>query len=265
MRRLVAALIALLLAFTARGMWRRGRASRHCRHRSGGSGAGPAPRCRRRRGGITHRRSARRSPRSSSSHSRTGRAFPQSVTDRLADGKAMVLLFYNSDQDVTNDLRKQVDIVAEDNTGMIDLLTYDLGKSAEVDDSGKVVVDEEELTDDPKGQEAVSFARLLGIDSRTVPSSSSTSRDTRSSSRAGSSTPSCSSAKWSARPSRRPSGAARRGLTLRRASQRVLGTTTRRLRRGCVPGRSPSLSARPKSSARARGCAARSRRTRSPR
>jgi len=93
-----------------------------------------------------------------------GEGVPQSVTDRLADGKAMLLLFYNSDQDVTNDLRKQVDMVAEDNTGMIDLLTYNLGKSAEVDDSGKVVVDEEELTDDPKGQEAVSFARLLEID-----------------------------------------------------------------------------------------------------
>ena len=162
-----------------------------------------------------------------------GEGVPQSVTDRLADGKAMMLLFYNSDQDVTNDLRKQVDMVAEDNTGMIDLLTYNLGKSAEVDDSGKVVVDEEELTDDPKGQEAVSFARLLEIDH--VPTLIVVDeRDTRSSSRVGSSTPSCSSAKWSARPSRATVRSGSAWTHCSTSKPAVLGKTTLRLPRGCV-------------------------------
>ncbi len=163
MRRLVAALIVLLLAFTLVGCGGGGEDAATTSDQAAAPAPAPAPPA------ADDAAAAPIADRSALSEELfeplpNGEGVPQSVTDRLADGKAMMLLFYNSDQDVTDDLRKQVDTVAEDNTGMIDLLTYNLGKSAEVDESGKVVVDEEELTDDPKGQEAVSFARLLEID-----------------------------------------------------------------------------------------------------
>jgi len=94
----------------------------------------------------------------------SGEGVPASVIERLDNGQAMVLFFYNSAQDVTDDVRKQVDIVADDNTGLVDLISYDLGKYTKVDSSGAVKVNEEALANDPKGQEAVQFARQLGVD-----------------------------------------------------------------------------------------------------
>jgi hypothetical protein len=94
----------------------------------------------------------------------SGEAVPEAVLDRLNRDQAMLLYFYNSAQDVTNDTRKQVDKVAEDNTGLVDLLTYDLGKYTKVDSSGVVQVDEEKLQADEKGQQAVRFAHEIGVD-----------------------------------------------------------------------------------------------------
>lgn len=164
MRRLVAALLVVMLAFTLVGCGGGGEeeaADQGATEQAAAPAPAPAP--------TGDEAVSPISDRSDLSEEMfeplpNGEDVPQSVTDRLADGQAMMLLFYNSDQDVTDDLRKQVDIVAEDNTGMIDLLTYNLGKSTEVDETGKVVVDEEELLDDPKGQEAVNFARLLEVD-----------------------------------------------------------------------------------------------------
>lgn len=88
---------------------------------------------------------------------------PSAIKERLDNNQAMLLFFYNSEQDVTNDVRKEIDKVAEDNNGLIDLLTYNVGKNTKVDSEGNVVVDPE-LTNDENAQEAVKFAHQIGVD-----------------------------------------------------------------------------------------------------
>ncbi|HSK46398.1 MAG TPA: hypothetical protein VLA05_00165 [Coriobacteriia bacterium] len=94
----------------------------------------------------------------------TGEGVPSAVQERLDTNQAMLLLFFNADQEVTDEVRDEVDKVAEDNRGLIDLLTYDVGKSTKVNSDGEVVIDEQELTNDPSGQEAVRFAHEIGVD-----------------------------------------------------------------------------------------------------
>lgn len=88
---------------------------------------------------------------------------PAEVAEGIANKQAMILFFYNTDQRVTNDTRKQVDKVAEDNTGLVDLLTYDLGKSTSMDDEGVVEVDSAVVDSDPAVQEAITFAREMKV------------------------------------------------------------------------------------------------------
>lgn len=93
-----------------------------------------------------------------------GEFVPAAVQERLETDQAMLLFFYNSDQEVTDDLRKQVNSVVADNRGLIDLVTYDLGKSTSIDDDGGIEVDQEKLAKDENAQQAVRFARELGVD-----------------------------------------------------------------------------------------------------
>jgi len=88
---------------------------------------------------------------------------PSAILERLENNQAMLLFFYNSEQDVTNDVRKEIDKVAEDNNGLIDLLTYNVGKNTKVDANGNVVVDPE-LANDENAQEAVQLAHQIGVD-----------------------------------------------------------------------------------------------------
>jgi hypothetical protein len=94
----------------------------------------------------------------------TGDAVPAPVLERLKTKQAMLLFFYNSGQDVTDDVRDQIDTVVADNQGLIDLITYDLGKSTSVNEVGQVVVDEGKLSEDESGQQAVHFAKTVGVD-----------------------------------------------------------------------------------------------------
>jgi len=52
---------------------------------------------------------------------------PSAIQDRLDQGRPMVIFFYDSNQDVTRDTRAEVDAVADDYRGLVDLITYDVG------------------------------------------------------------------------------------------------------------------------------------------
>lgn len=88
---------------------------------------------------------------------------PAAVAERLRTRQAMLLFFYDSSQQVTDDLRDQIDDVVAENRGLIDLIAYDLGKYASVDASGVVKIDPR-LEKDQNAQQAARFAREVGVD-----------------------------------------------------------------------------------------------------
>lgn len=91
-------------------------------------------------------------------------SMPAAVQERLDAGQAMILFFYNPDQEVTDETKHAVEKVADNNRGLVDLLTYNVGKATKVNSDGEVVVDDEALTDDTGSQEAVRLAHLVGVD-----------------------------------------------------------------------------------------------------
>lgn len=86
---------------------------------------------------------------------------PASIRGGIDAGEPMILLFADSGQKVTDDVRKQVNaVVAETDVG---LYTFDLGQYASVDSEGQIELDSEALKNDPAGQALVATARDLGI------------------------------------------------------------------------------------------------------
>lgn len=59
----------------------------------------------------------------------TATVTPAAIQERLDSGRAMVIFFYDSAQNVTTDERAEVEAVANDYRGLVDLITYDVGAS----------------------------------------------------------------------------------------------------------------------------------------
>lgn len=91
-------------------------------------------------------------------------ATPPAVAQRLEAKQAMILYFYDSSQLQADDVREQVEAVADDNRGDVDLLTYDLGKFVSVNASGFVEVEEDKLANNENASVAARFARVAGVD-----------------------------------------------------------------------------------------------------
>jgi len=64
---------------------------------------------------------------------------PVAIQERLDSGRAMIILFYDSAQNVTTDERAEVEAVANDYRGLVDLITYDVGASDEAIAQGNVM------------------------------------------------------------------------------------------------------------------------------
>lgn len=90
-------------------------------------------------------------------------ATPSAVEQRLNTKQPMLLFFYDSSLQVADDVRDQVDEVVSNNRGAIDLITYDLGKYVSVNESGVVEVEREAITNDENAKQAVRFARVVGV------------------------------------------------------------------------------------------------------
>lgn len=86
---------------------------------------------------------------------------PASIKSALDNGEPMILLFFDADQKVTDDVRKQINTAAKE--AEIDLYTFNMGEYATVDAEGMIEVDEEALKADPAGQALVATARELGV------------------------------------------------------------------------------------------------------
>jgi thioredoxin-related protein len=80
-------------------------------------------------------------------------AVPVAVLDRLSAKQPMLILFYDSTQIVTDDVRAEVDAVMKEYRGLIDLVTYDVRAGGSADGTSA----------DPEIQKAMEMAGLLGV------------------------------------------------------------------------------------------------------
>jgi len=88
---------------------------------------------------------------------------PQAIADAIAEKQPLIIFFFDPDQRVTNDVRAQINTVIEDNTGLVELYSYNLGEFASVDSDGLVQEDAAALEQDSAGQATVALARELGV------------------------------------------------------------------------------------------------------
>lgn len=88
---------------------------------------------------------------------------PAKIKDKLADGQPMLILFVDGSQHVTNEVRSAVDRAIKANSGVVDLVMYDLGKYASIDASGNAVVDSKGIEDDDASAQAVTTASQLKV------------------------------------------------------------------------------------------------------
>ncbi len=89
---------------------------------------------------------------------------PQAVLDRLSTKQPMLLLFFDPAQRATDDQRQAVDSVMDDYRGLIDLVSFDIGKYVTSTESGAITL-KPGITDD---ENADKVARLLNSDNLNV-------------------------------------------------------------------------------------------------
>jgi len=92
----------------------------------------------------------------------TGSAIATDVAERIADKQPTLIYFYDSGQYTAAQNRDAIDAVLAENRGLVDLVSYDIGKYTAIDASGTITVDPE-FAQDPNAQVAVRMARALGV------------------------------------------------------------------------------------------------------
>ncbi len=83
---------------------------------------------------------------------------PQVILDRLEAGQPMLIYFYDDAQSLTTDQSEAVDAVMADYRGLIDLVSFNLGKYSTTDEEGKITIDPDLLDDEVSQQ----VSRLIG-------------------------------------------------------------------------------------------------------
>jgi len=89
---------------------------------------------------------------------------PEAILDRLETQQPMLLFFHDPAQRVTDDQRQQIEAVIDDYRGVIDLVSFDIGKYVKTDDSGRIEL-RPGITEDPSADKV---ARLLSSDNLNV-------------------------------------------------------------------------------------------------
>jgi len=91
----------------------------------------------------------------------TGSSIATAVAEKVAAKQPTLIYFYDSAQYTSDENRKIIDKVLDDNRGLVDLVGYDIGKYTTIDESGTITV----LPAFAKNQTAmvaVNMARALG-------------------------------------------------------------------------------------------------------
>lgn len=85
---------------------------------------------------------------------------PDSIQSRLDSGQPLIILFRDETQETTDDQTAIIEGVMETYRGLIDLVTFDVGRYVKQDETGEIEVNEDINEDDAAKQ----VARLLGED-----------------------------------------------------------------------------------------------------
>lgn len=92
-----------------------------------------------------------------------GSSVPTAVADKLEARQPMLILFVNGSMKVTNEVRSAVDGAIKENSGVVDLVLFDLGKYTGNDQYGQPVVDVNALQDDQNAAKGVLLAKALKV------------------------------------------------------------------------------------------------------
>ncbi|MDZ4168856.1 MAG: hypothetical protein U1E26_04265 [Coriobacteriia bacterium] len=90
-------------------------------------------------------------------------SLPAAVGERIAEKQPMLILFVDGSQQVTNEVRSAVDKAIDANSGLVDLIVYDIGEYTSIDASGQAVVDAEGIVEDKDASEAAVLASALKV------------------------------------------------------------------------------------------------------
>lgn len=96
-----------------------------------------------------------------------GLELPEELAEDIESKQPTLILFVDGSQKVTNEVRAAVDKALSANRGLATLHSYDLGKFARVDASGTAVVDTQGLDESTELGRAAMMARDLGV--KTLP------------------------------------------------------------------------------------------------
>lgn len=88
---------------------------------------------------------------------------PTELAKAIGEKRPTIILFIDSAQKDTNDIKSEVNAVVEDNQGLVDLFVYDLGKYASVRPDGTIVVESDDLNADATAKSAVRLAQELEV------------------------------------------------------------------------------------------------------
>lgn len=90
-------------------------------------------------------------------------AAPASVLDRIEAGQPMVLFFYDKKQPVTVDQNAVLSSLLKEYRGLVDLVSFDIGKYVKRKSDGSFEIDTK-LAADENSTRALSLAESLGVD-----------------------------------------------------------------------------------------------------
>jgi len=92
----------------------------------------------------------------------TSTTVPKEVRELIDAKQPTLIYFYDGSQNTSKANRKLIDSVIKKNRGLVELVTYDVGKYVSGDAAKPVTLDED-FADDKKYQDAVNLAQLLDV------------------------------------------------------------------------------------------------------
>lgn len=164
MRRLVAALVATALVLSLAGCGGGGGTAATTSSSSSDQAAAPAPAPTPAAANAAALANINRSENATTVFAPfpTGDFVPAEVQSRINAKQPTLIYFYDSKQKTSAENRAIINEVREDNSGLVDLVAYDIGKYIETSETGTITVSPK-FANDKTAVQAVQLARALNV------------------------------------------------------------------------------------------------------